>query len=232
MYIAFMLVLSDMKKVNIKYFHHFVNALLTCKNDKNIIHLFICATHNLHYLDYHLKQFKLFHLKSTEENYIDKRHECYQKLILTSPYEYHWIIHARPDVLIFDKNIFYNIRQKYSSNFIHARARYYTGPENLNKNEKSYWNIDDKDSYKNEKTNKLVILDNNIFFVPQFLSYKAFKKNNYKTINQNVHFKTISDNSIEKQQGILWYNEKIPLNIIHLVFVPPEDMLAYNVVES
>ena len=232
MYIAFMLVLSDMKKVNIKYFHHFVNALLTCKNDKNIIHLFICATHNLHYLDYHLKQFKLFHLKSTEENNIDKRHECYQKLILTSPYEYHWIIHARPDVLIFDKNIFNNIRHKYSSNFIHARARYYTGPEKLTKNEKSYWNINDENYYKNSKTNDLLILDNNIFFVPQILSYRTFKKNTFRNLNQNVHFKTISDKSIEKQQGILWYNEKIPLNIIHLVFVPPEDMLAYNVVES
>ena len=231
MYIAFMLIFSDLKKENIKYFHHFVNALLNCKNDKNIVHIFICATDNLHYLDSHLKQFKLFHLKSIQKNNIDKRQECYQKLILTSPYEYHWIINVRPDLLIFDKNIFVNIRQKYSSNFIHARARYYTGPEKLTKNEKSYWSINDENYYKNSKTNDLLILDNNIFFVPQLLSYKAFKNSNSETLYQNNNFKKIKD-SIEKQQSLIWYNEKIPLNIIHLVFVPPEDMLAYNIIES
>lgn len=225
-----MLILSDLKKVNMKYFHHFVNALLNCKNDNNIVHIFISSTYNVHYLDSHLKPFKLFHLKSSNEKNIDKRHECYRDLILTSLYEYHWIIHARPDLLIFDKNIFNNIRKKYSSNYIHARARYYTGPEKLTKNEKSYWNVNDEDSYKYSKTNDLLILDNNIFFVPQLLSYKAFK-NKFETQHQNIHFKSVSNDSTEKQQSLLWYNEKIPLNIIHLVFVPPENMLPYNIVE-
>jgi len=232
MYIAFMLILSDLKKVNLKYFHHMVNSLRSCKNDNNIVHIFISSNYNLHHLDHHLKQFKLFHIKTSKNNDIDKRHECYHNLIMTSEFEYHWIINVRPDLLIFDTNMFYNIRQKFDVNYIHARARYYVGPKTLNKNEKSYWNVDDTESYKHNKNKNLIILDNNIFFVPQGLSYRVFKNTINTNTNQNNHFKTIPDTSTEKTQSLIWYNENIPLNIIYLVFVPPEDMLAYNIIES
>ena len=231
MYIAFMLILSDMKKVNLKYFGHVVNALLNCKQN-NIVHLFISATYNLHHLDSHLKKFKIFHIKSSPKSEIDQRNDCYHNLVMKSDFEYHWIINVRPDVLIFDTNIFYNIRQKFDPNFIHARARYYIGPKVLSKNEKSFWKLDDEaDAFKFSKTTDLIILDNNIFLVPQSLSYRVFKNTNNANLGENKHFETVIQ-SLEKTQSLIWYNENIPLNIAYLVFVPPEKMLSYNMIES
>tara|TARA_Y100000389_G_scaffold57346_1_gene53379 strand:- start:311 stop:829 length:519 start_codon:yes stop_codon:yes gene_type:complete len=165
---------------------------------------------------------------------------CYD-LSTTSGYDYHWIIKLRPDLLIFDPNIFVNLKTKYDSSFIHTRCKFYVGPSNMKKHNKSNW---ESFAHINHHKEKLVIVDDQMYMIPYTLQYFAFtasamninipnNNNNYKTL-QNIFAQSISiadmEDTPEKKQTVLWNHFDIPLKVNEFYIVLMDDLKTYNLV--
>lgn len=243
MYIAFFIIHKNFKFINEKYFTTIRTAILNCVNDTNHVHLYFNSERDVHKYDKYFKhsRFRLFH--HTTPNYtndIDMAKVCYD-LSTKSGYDYHWIIKLRPDLLIFDPNIFTNLKTKYDSSFIHARCKFYVGPSNLKKHHKSNWEFY---THINHYKESLLIMDDQMYMIPYTLQYFAFtassmnidipnNNNNLKNLkNIFVHSISIKDmeDTPEKKQTVLWNHFDIPLKINELFVVLMSDLRTYNMV--
>ena len=154
-----MIIHENFEKVKSNYFRTIQTAIYNCLNDKHYVHIFFQSSNNVHKFDKYFShgRIKLFHsvIKSytndvltSYTNDVKISNICYKEQISKTGFDYHWIIKLNPDILIFDEFIFKDIRTKYSYKHIHARSRFYIGPIQLKKHQKSKtFNYKSFDSY-------------------------------------------------------------------------------------
>lgn len=240
MYIAFAFLHPNFNRINETYFTSMESSILNCVNDKNIVHIYFASNNNVHKYDKFFKhsRISLYHLSNYTDD-ITTMNDCYSQKIFQAGFDYHWIIKLRPDMLVFDKNIFVNIRSKYDTKHIHARSRFYSGPLTLSKNQKSYW---DENSHVVNSNQNLLIMDNQLYMIPYPLQFFAFKSstlgippNNGQYTSDdmdNVNISTLSIDQLkpspEVNQTILWNRFNIPLHIAELHVVLMSDFNQYN----
>ena len=180
---------------------------MKCMHDKNNIHIFFCSRNNVHKYDsfFSYGRIHLHHLKSEAIQRIDMVNECYHRLILNSGFEFHWIVQLTPDVIIFDPNIFVNMRTKYNNKSIHARVANYTGPLQLTRQQKS---SKDETNYNYANKETLKLFDTHIFLIPQFWQYYAFLPYDITKI------RALKTDSLK--QTNIWKDKSIPVQITEL----------------
>lgn len=240
MYIAFALLHPNFNQINEKYFTSIKNAILNCVNDKNYVHIYLASNKNIHKFDKYFKHNRcsLFHLSNYKDD-ITTMFECYSDHMVTSGFDYHWIVKLRPDMLVFDKNIFVNMRYKYNTKYIHARSRCYSGPLILSKNQKSNW-----ESYSHVQNSEqtLLVMDNQIYLIPYSLQFFAFKSSSLISLSntgthelhdlQKIDLTTLSIDTLKKSpevnQTLIWNRFNIPLHIAELNVVLMSDLNEYN----
>jgi hypothetical protein len=240
MYIAFAFLHPNFNNINETYFTSMKSSILNCVNDKNFVHIYFASNNNVHKYDKFFKhsRISLYHLSNYKDD-ITTMNECYFHTINQSGFDYHWIIKLRPDILVFDKNIFVNIRSKYDTKHIHARSRFYSGPLTLSKNQKSNWN--DNSHVENSNQN-LLVMDNQLYMIPYSLQFFAFKSSSLGLLPNNgiynehdLQNKDISSVYIDQlkpfpelNQTLLWNRFNIPLKITELNVVLMSDLNQYN----
>lgn len=240
MYIAFFIIHENFSKINDMYINNFKEVIEKCANDNNFVHLFFSSPKNVHKFDKLFKQTRveLYHDQTPYLDDIHSAYKLYTNYLSKTGYDYNWIIKIRPDILFFDKNLFVNIRDKYNSNMIHARARYYVGKNNLTKHQRSDWG----NSYKEFPLERLKILDDQVYFIPFHYFPYAFSSNlQKKSDNTRARIKNLNEvdsfydldinkmvDSPEKRQTLIWNKYEIPLNIVELYCVKLSDMKVYN----
>lgn len=241
MYIAFFIIQKNFKFAKDKYFNTVQKSILNCVNDSNFVHIYFQSESNIHKYDrmFTHNRIELFHLETNNyTNDIYAANECYKRCVDIG-YNYHWIIKLRPDLLVFDANIFKNLRFKYNPSFIHARSRFYVGPLELKKHQTSNWN---RYSNIHHSQSRLLIADIQLYMIPYHLQTFAFKaqelvdthsvsNGQYENLN-NVPLNTITihdmKQSEEKTQTLLWKHFNIPINIAEFYVVLFQDMNLYN----
>jgi hypothetical protein len=246
MYIAFMIIHKNFNELYEKYFNTIQKAIYNCLEDKNYVHIYFNSKHNVHKYDKYFThgRFKLIH--TTFDNYIndiDTVKVCYHTKVSKEGFDYHWMVKVNPDLLIFDEFIFRDMRTKYSYKHIHARSRYYIGPLQLKKHQKSNWEPKSHIKYPKET---LSIMDDQLYIIPYPLQYFAFKsssvgiedipetqrKYQYEDLNnvRSLHDMTINQmvDSPERNQTILWNMFNIPLKISEFYVVSFKNLADYN----
>ena len=239
MYIAFLIVHHDFRFVNSRHFQTIQKAIMNCVNDNHYVHIYFASRRNLHRYDklFLHKNIELFH--KTYNVYttdIDVTRHLYHTMILDNDIDYHWMIKLRPDLIIFDSNIFVDMRTKYNPNVIHARLRYYIGPKKIKKNERSYY---DHSSIIEHNTELLKLYDNQFYIIPYTLQYFAFKPTFHKI--KKIEIPYVSNYSIirlsekmnnefvpEKTQTQLWNVYNLPIQINEFNVVSIHHLFMYN----
>lgn len=240
MYIAFFVIHENYSNINDMYINNFKEVIEKCANDNNFVHLFFSSSKNVHKFDKLFKQARveLFHDQSPYIDDIHSAYKLYTNYLSMTGYDYNWIIKIRPDILFFDKNLFVNIRDKYNSSMIHARARYYVGKKKLTKHQRSNWG----NSFKVFPLERLKILDDQVYLIPFHYFPYAFSSNlqqksnttqtGIKDLNEVDSFYNLDINNMidspEKRQTLIWNKYEIPLNIVELYCVKLSDMKLYN----
>ena len=239
MYIAFAFLHPNFNQINEYYFTSMKNSILNCVNDKNIVHVYFASNKNVHKYDQYFKhsRISLFHLSKYKDD-ITTMHECYSEKMVHAGFDYHWIVKLRPDMLVFDKNIFVNMRTKYSTKHIHARSRLYSGPLTLSKNQKSNW---DHHSHSKNSDQNLLVMDTQLYMIPYPLQFFAFKSSSLGVPSGNNRKHSMDDientptlsidqlkPSPEVDQTLVWNRFNIPLHIAELHVVLMSDLNAYN----
>nr|QOI90518.1 hypothetical protein HWQ62_00383 [Pyramimonas orientalis virus] len=247
MYIAFMITHKNFNEINENYFYSIKRALIRCLEDKNYVHVFFNTEKDVHRFDKHftMGRFKLFHKQiDNYTNDIEVANNCYHDQIVQTGFDYHWIVKINPTLIIFDQNIFDNLRTKYSFKHIHSRSRMYVGPLSLKKHQKSNW---ESYSHRQYPKTQLSILDDQLYMIPYPLQYYAFTSSkmgipehpkpnkaildDLRYVSQqsldkiNIH--KISDTP-EKNQTIIWNRFNIPYKITEFYVVSVNNMAMYN----
>lgn len=241
MYIAFVIQHTNFNLINERYFASMQQSILNCAKDKNIVHIYFCSNRKVHKFDkfFRNSRIELFHMPEYSNN-IDTMRKCYSELIVHSGFDYHWIIKTRPDMLVFDKNLFVNMRVKYDSTHIHARSRLYSGPITLTKNQKSNW--DDRSHVKSNSEN-LLVMDDEMYLIPYPLQFFAFKSSSLGVLPNNngiysihdLREKDISTVTIDQlkpfpelNQTLIWNRFNIPLKVSELHAIRFGRLNQYN----
>jgi hypothetical protein len=251
MYIAFMIIHENFEKVKSNYFRTIQTAIYNCLNDKHYVHIFFQSSNNVHKFDKYFShgRIKLFHsvIKSytndvltSYTNDVKISNICYKEQISKTGFDYHWIIKLNPDILIFDEFIFKDIRTKYSYKHIHARSRFYIGPIQLKKHQKSHWDNYSHIQYPKET---LSIMDDQLFMIPYPLQFFAFKigspekqqeltqkYSNLQNIEGSLYDMSIHkmEDSSEKQQTMLWKRFNIQIKITEFYVVSIDKIPLFN----
>lgn len=247
MYIAFFIVHSDFHSANIQYINTIQTAILNCANDNNYVHVFLASSNKVHKFD-HLfkhKNITLFHkLYPTYINDIAVCKNIYDTVLYENGIDYHWIVKLRPDLVIFDRNVFVNIRSKYDNTKIHGRLRYYVGPLFINKNKRSYY---DTSSVVYNKEELLAIYDHHFYLIPYTMQFFAFhtdpfsistnnntlsellKQHVYDTNIQNI-YSLINQRPLihELIQTLVWSKYKLAVKITEFNVVSVHNLIMYN----
>jgi hypothetical protein len=244
MYIAIVIAHDNFGNIKESFFTHIKKAIDNCVNDNHNVHIYFYSKNSIHKFDkfFNHKRYRLNHIIDLKyTNDFKSVFTCYHNHIVKAGYDYHWLIKIRPDLLVFDPNIFNNIRSKYSYDSIHARARYYIGTKDLKKHQRSDWG----DSAKQILKDTLHIADDQLYMIPYPLQYFAFSKStleietNHQT---NVHktdelskLHSLYEASIhniidcpEKTQTLLWKRFNIPIKIAEFYVVVAKDFGKYN----
>ena len=243
-----MIIHKNFNELYERYFNTIQKAIYNCLDDKNYVHIYFNSKHDVHKYDKYFKHGRIKLIHTTFDNYIndiDTANVCFHNKIMKEGFDYHWIIKLNPDLLIFDESIFKNMRTKYSYKHIHARSRYYIGPMQLKKHQKSNWKSDSHVKYPKQT---LSIMDDQLYMIPyplQFFAFKASsvgiklpetpankKKFQYKDLKnvRSLHDMTIHQmvDSPEKNQTILWNMFNIPITITELYVVSFKSLASYN----
>jgi len=236
MYVAFFILHEDFSKIKSNLFKSVFNVIQECSKDNNICHLYFHSSREVHKFDTYFKgnvftNIVLHHIESNAQSERHRAVECYNTLLAPNPYEYHWIIKVRPDLLFFDHMIFSGIRQKYPMDSIQARARFYFGPKKLKKNEKSRWYESaeaEQESYKKMDDERLIILDDQVYMIPVGFQYHAFKSSKPGPSEQSFWMGLVSNQTSEKEQSLEWARRALPLKITEMHFVKLSDFDQYN----
>lgn len=244
MYIAFVITHPNFKYMNENHFNTIYTSILNCVNDNNYVNIFFSSTKAIHKYDKFFinhNRIQLYHQPlNIYTNDIDVMNRCYNDIISKTGYDYHWIIKLRPDLLIFNRNIFTNIKSKYDPMYIHARSRFYIGPSDITKHQRSNWNTKSHTKYDKDI---LSIMDNQIYFIPYALQFFAFKSASMGLPTNSGHLKLTelhnlpslhnlsildTQSSPERNQTIIWNRFNLPLKISELHVVLINDLESYN----
>lgn len=242
MFIAFLIVHHDFRFVNSSHFNTIANAINNCANDNHYVHIYFASSRDLHKYDHffkHHKNIELIHTTITNyTNDINVTRDLFHTTVLNSGFDYHWMIRLQPDLIILDKNVFVDIRNKYKHDFLYARLRYYVGTDIIKKTQRSYY---DHSSIIKHNQDLLHIYDNQFFMIPYTLQYYAFKTDPLEIdydlklpIDQNPDVRRVlnivntATNIPEKTQTILWKSQNIPIKISEFNIVSIHNLFMFN----